>query len=66
MTRSKKQKKLNPLDRRPPKFNPADHLPPELFDDIMFIVGSQSFGDLMICRLVCKDWKKKIMSSLSK
>ena len=46
------------------KLNPADYLPPELFDKVMFLVGSHDLESLLTCRLVCKDWKKKIMDSL--
>ena len=46
------------------KLNPADCLPPELFDKVMFLVGSHDIESLLICRLVCKEWKKKIMDSL--
>ena len=41
-----------------------DFLPPEIFDHIMFILGSDSPESLDTCRLVCREWNKKIMNSL--
>ena len=49
------------------KLNPAE-LPLEVFDHIMFLLSSLynslNYTSLMNCRLVCKDWNKKIMRSL--
>ena len=40
--------------------------PPEIFDHIMYFLGSTSSESIDICRLVCRDWNEKIMSSLWK
>ena len=44
--------------------NKWDLLPPEIFDEIMFLLGSEDPGSLDVYRRVCRDWNEKIMNSL--
>ena len=39
-------------------------MPAELFDEIMFLLGSEDPGSLDVYRRVCRDWNEKIMNSL--
>ena len=39
-------------------------MPAELFDEIMFLLGSEDPSSLDVYRRVCRDWNEKIMNSL--
>ena len=44
--------------------NNWDFMPAEIFDEIMFLLGSEDPGSLDVYRRVCRDWNEKIMNSL--
>ena len=51
-------------DRRSVNQEWSEALPDHIFEEIIFFIFLESLENLETCRLVCKEWNKRIMTKL--